>query len=115
MQNESLEMHSRLDDLEDRSRRENLIFYGLADTSTETWSQSEEAIRNFASSTVEIEIPSDSIARAHRLGNYIETKCRPTIVRFSSSKVRNQVFSSKSKLKGTGISVAEDFCKSTRH
>lgn len=72
-------------------------------------------VKNFVSPTLEVEIPPDSIAKTHRLGNYyIEMKCRPMFVRFSSSKVRNQVFFNKSKPKGTGISVGEDFCKPAR-
>ncbi|KAH6938687.1 hypothetical protein HPB50_011886 [Hyalomma asiaticum] len=35
MEQETIELRARLDDAEDRSRRDNLLFYGLADVSDE--------------------------------------------------------------------------------
>ncbi|KAH6940907.1 hypothetical protein HPB50_010340 [Hyalomma asiaticum] len=70
------ELRSRLDDFEDRSRRENLIFFGIPDAAAETWSQSEDKVREIVS-TLGVQLPTDGISRAHRLGSYANKKCRP--------------------------------------
>ncbi|KAH9384495.1 hypothetical protein HPB48_026503 [Haemaphysalis longicornis] len=46
---ENAELRSRLNDREDRSRRENLLYYGMTDSRTETWAQTEESISTFLS------------------------------------------------------------------
>lgn len=112
---ESAELQSRLDDFEDRARRENLIFYGLADSSSESWAQSEEKVKALLCSSLGMQLSSDSISRAHRLGAFVATKCRPIIVKFTSFKTKDAIFSNKGKLKGTGVSISADFCKATRN
>lgn len=39
---ESTNFANRLDDLEDRSRRNNLVIYGIPDVQSETWAESEK-------------------------------------------------------------------------
>lgn len=115
MRNESAALSSRLDDFEDRSRRENLIFYGLIDSVSETWAESELKVREILSASLKLELPNEAISRAHRLGTFVQNKCRPIIVRFSSFKTRESVFAKKSMLRSTPVSVREDFCKATRN
>lgn len=112
---ENAQLHARLDDFEDRSRRENLIFYGVADSASETWSQSEVKIREILSSFLSVSIPDEGISRAHRLGSYITNKCRPIIVKFSSNKFKDSILASKKNLRTSGVSISEDFCKTTRN
>ncbi|KAH8039533.1 hypothetical protein HPB51_007435 [Rhipicephalus microplus] len=42
VRSEQASLRARLDEFEDRSRRENLIFYGIEDSVSETWADSEE-------------------------------------------------------------------------
>ncbi|XP_065296644.2 uncharacterized protein [Dermacentor albipictus] len=105
---------SRLDELEDSSRRDNLIFYGIPDVPAENWSESETKIRNCLTSLLQITLIDEAISRAHRLGSYAVNKHRPIIVKFSSSKLKQKVFTERKKFKGSGISVSEDFCRATR-
>lgn len=81
-------LNQRLDDFEDRSRRENLIFHCLADSSSETWAQPQEKVCAVLNSVLNLNLTTsdDRISRAHRLGKFIPGKCRPIIVKFSSSK-----------------------------
>ncbi|XP_075534317.1 uncharacterized protein LOC142568133 [Dermacentor variabilis] len=104
---------SRLDELEDRSRRDNLIFYGIPDVPAENWSESETKIRNCLTNLLQITLIDEAISRAHRLGTYAVNKHRPIIVKFSSSKLKQKVFTERKKFKGSGISVSEDFCRAT--
>ncbi|XP_037572465.1 uncharacterized protein LOC119454968 [Dermacentor silvarum] len=112
--NETVILNSRLDELEDRSRRDNLIFYGLVDSPAETWAQSECHVRESLTRILNLTFPDDSISRAHRLGTHVLGKTRPIIVKFGSSKLKDNILSQRSKFRGTGISVAEDFCRATR-
>lgn len=80
-------------ELEDRSRRDDLIFCGIPDLAPLT----EEAI-----------------SCAHRRGSFTVNKHRPIIVKFSSSKRKQKVFNERKKIKGPGISFSEDFCRATR-
>lgn len=115
VQNEAEAFHKRLDDLEDRSRRDNLLFHGLPDTQNETWDESEKLVREKLLSEMDLELPSEAIARAHRLGKFSNDKCRPVIVKFTNFKIREAVFTDRSKMKNAGIKVTEDFCLSTRN
>ncbi|XP_040360436.1 uncharacterized protein LOC121048313 [Ixodes scapularis] len=111
---ETVALNSRLDELEDRSRRDNLIFYGLLDSSNENWSQTETLIRNTLCRILDLNLSGEAISRAHRLGSYIPNNCRPIITKFSSSKSKDCVLFKRPKFRGSGISVGEDFCRATR-
>ncbi|XP_077500060.1 uncharacterized protein LOC144110860 [Amblyomma americanum] len=115
VQNEAEAFHKRLDDLEDRSRRDNLLFHGLPDTQNETWDESEKLVREKLLSEMDLELPSEAIARAHRLGKFSNDKCRPVIIKFTNFKIREAVFTDQSKMKNAGLKVTEDFCLSTRN
>ncbi|XP_070384743.1 uncharacterized protein [Dermacentor albipictus] len=114
VKSESIALASRLDDLEDRSRRHNLLFFGIPDSVSETWTQSEEHICELLSRHLNLRITDGMVERAHRLGAYVANKTRPIIVKFSSFKTKESILSQKSKLKSTGVSISEDFCRATR-
>lgn len=87
----------------------------MADNAKESWSQSEELIRTLVSSHIGVQIAEDRIKRAHRLGTFVRDKSRPIIVKFSSFKLKDTIFAQKGKLKSTGITISEDFCRATRN
>lgn len=114
-------LHTRLNEMEDQSRRNNLLFYGIPDDASETWSQAEEKIKNALSSCFDkgsagptANALSLDIERAHRLGKFFANQCRPVIVKFSSFKTKDQVMQLRARLKLNRISVSEDFCRATR-
>ena len=114
------EVISKTVDLEDRSRRNNLLFFNIPEASKDGRSDNEnceEKIihileeKQFFSSDYEIYID-----RAHRLGpkrNHETDRPRPIIVRFSYYKDKQKIITNGKKLKGTGIGVSEDFSKAT--
>lgn len=106
---------SRLDDAEDRSRRDNLIFYGLSDVAGETSTQSEEKLLGVLNDKLQLNISADSIARAHRIGQFKTTKTRPLIVKFERYKTKELVLSKKALLNESNISMSEDNCRATRN
>lgn len=56
-------------DLEDRYRRNNVIFRGIRDCK-ETWAETEKKIVAILSSCTDERFTTDSIECAHRLGSY---------------------------------------------
>ncbi|XP_075747190.1 uncharacterized protein LOC142804298 [Rhipicephalus microplus] len=109
-------LESRVDDSENRSRRNNFIFYGIPDTTkTETYSDSEEIIICHCSDTLQLTIPPSEIERAHRLGRFSENRIRPIIVKFQSFKTKELILSNSRKFKDTGFSAGEDFSPAVRH
>lgn len=106
-------LQSRVDELEDRSRRNNIILRGIPD-GRETWEESEARVREVLDGVFD-PLPETGIERAHRLGQYHPSKCRPIIVRFSNFKTKNKVLSARKKLKEKDVLVSEDFSPSTRH
>lgn len=108
-------IRARLSDLEDRTRRDNLLFFNIADSPDEKWEQSEEKVMNVIRGKLALTISSADISRAHRIGTSHPGKTRPIIVKFSNFKVKEQVLHAKSQLKGSDITISEDFSPSTRH
>ncbi|XP_077483861.1 uncharacterized protein LOC144093959 [Amblyomma americanum] len=101
-------------DDEDRHRRDNLIFYGVADSWSETSTQAEQKVRSLLLDHLSMQLSEDDILRAQRLGPFVADRCRLIVVKFAPSKVRDNILSQRSKLKGTGVSLQEDFCKAVR-
>ncbi|KAL1472348.1 hypothetical protein MTO96_039398, partial [Rhipicephalus appendiculatus] len=58
-------LSARLDDLEDKSRRENLLFFGISDSPNETWAQSEGHVRDLLSRHLDMHISDSEASRAH--------------------------------------------------
>ncbi|XP_064462526.1 uncharacterized protein LOC135373221 [Ornithodoros turicata] len=105
---------TRLNELEDRSRRSNLIFYGIADAADESWSQSEAKVVELCSTKLGIPCASSDFERVHRIGSFSCTKTRPIVAKFSCFKRKEQVLSSSNTLRGSGLSIANDFSAATR-
>lgn len=103
---------SRLNELEDRSRRDNLIFHGLPDN-IETWQETESNTTRVISSITDT-FPADAIQRAYRLGSFMPNKSRPVIVKFASFKTKEKLLSLRSQFKHKNISISEDFSVATR-
>lgn len=97
------------DDLENRLRRNNLLFFGLADKPSETWHESELAVLKLVSESLQVPLESSLIDRAHRIGKFQNGKQRPIIVCFNQFKVKEAILYSAPKLKGQKVSISEDY------
>ncbi|KAH8030049.1 hypothetical protein HPB51_006481 [Rhipicephalus microplus] len=103
----------KLDDLENRSRRTNLVFFGIPDSHPkETWEESENLVKSVCTDVLKLE--NIAIERAHRLGAYKTERIRPIIASFSGSKSRESVLRNAYRFKGTSYSVSEDFSKAVQ-
>jgi hypothetical protein len=101
-------LESRLDREENHSRRNNLLFHGIASTPGETWADCESKVKNIIRSDMKV---TDEIAieRAHRVG-------RAIIVRLASSKDKDTLLKAAKNLATTNnsISVREDLSRTVR-
>lgn len=98
---------NKLDYIENQTRRNNVIFDGVPESTKETWKESEEKILNVLKSNMGF-TEDPSIERAHRVGTAKPNKSRPVVVKFASFKDREAVLQNGKKLKGSTIYVRED-------
>ena len=102
----------KLDDLEARSRRNNIIIHGIPQADqNETWDQCERAVTEMLSK--KMGISGAQIDRAHRLGSRNNGKS-PIIVRFSNYKERQSILKNRGKLRGSDVYINEDFTSRVR-
>lgn len=97
----------KVDDLEGRSRRNNLIFSGIPKVRNESNEQCESAVRSFISDKLECDGSSMEFDRVHRLNSKDDS---PVIARFVFYKQKQEVLRAKGrKLKGSNFFVGEDY------
>ncbi|XP_040359711.2 uncharacterized protein LOC121047998, partial [Ixodes scapularis] len=103
-------LYKQVDDLENRSRRNNLIIRGISEAAPET---EEVLVRSVTHEVFDgiLKVKVDSIERIHRLGRQIPGRIRPVIVKFADFRDKMKILNNCSKLKGTQISINEDFSK----
>lgn len=107
------ELLVKVDDLENRSRRNNLIIYGINEEPEEDVKSLEDQIKHKLFKDV-LEIEVTSVERIHRIGKYKKNQHRPVIVRFYDFAEKAKILSCCNKLKGTDIAISEDFSKRMR-
>jgi hypothetical protein len=112
-----IELEIQQDNLEAQSRRNNLIFRGIAEGERETWDQTEEKVRAFMVDKLclsQDEAGSVDIERAHRLPG--KGKDRLVITKFLSYKGREKVLrTARDKLRDNpDFRVREDYTKRVR-
>ncbi len=92
-------------DLHHRSMRENLLIMGAEENEEETYETSEALLRKFMQEQLgltEEEAKRIQLERVHRLRQRKGPgKSRPLVVKFTTSKAKDQILSLSKKLKGT--------------
>lgn len=106
-------METKLDYLENQSRRNNLIFRGVSEVSdgVEMWSDVEDRVINLVNEKLKIDLHLDDIERAHRINrvNRDSKYPRDIVVKFNSFKIREKIWNAKTNLKGSQYILLEDF------
>ncbi|XP_077505547.1 uncharacterized protein LOC144115170 [Amblyomma americanum] len=103
---------SRNDELENRSRRNNLIFHGLDEEDEETNKALFIAVTKVFIDNLQLDCP--KIERYHRLGRKQEGGPRPVIVKLLDFREKTQALKNAHRLKHSGISLPEDFSAHVR-
>lgn len=97
--------------MENGSRRDNLLFFRISNTSTETWNEAKSKVIKLISETLKIKIDNSLIDRADRIGRFMAGRQRPIIVKFNQYKTKQQILSCAPHLKVSSFSMNEDFSK----
>lgn len=106
--NKISKLECKIDDLEQYSRRHNLRVYGIQEVPQEN---TEQHLVTLFENKLGITVNSMYIDRSHRLGPKNSSKPRPVLVKFTSYKIRRQIFTNKKLLKKTGFVIMEDLTK----
>ena len=109
-------MTNKLIELEDLSRRNNILIDGIEEEQYETWDRCEEKVQKAIKdkSGIENEVEIDRCHRMkksgkHRSNNERNSRPRIIICRLLSFKDKQRIIQSSKKLKNTGIFIYEDF------
>ena len=104
------ELERKTDDLEGRSKRNNLIFHRLPRQEKETGADCEDMLRDLI--TDKLELADDIVFdRVHRLSSKPNS---PVIARCAFFKDKVKILKAKRKLQGSNIFIGEDFCARVR-
>lgn len=93
--------------MEDRSRRSNLLVFGVQDDPNVT----DNDLKDKEVFSDKLGVPCKSVGRIHRLGK--PGKERPIIIHFQDFNEKELVLKNAHKLKGTQISVQTDYSTQT--
>uniref|UniRef100_A0A147BL84 Putative tick transposon n=1 Tax=Ixodes ricinus TaxID=34613 RepID=A0A147BL84_IXORI len=107
------ELADKNDDLENRSRRNNLIIYGLQEADNESSASLLQAVTDLLFS--KLSISCDGIERCHRLGSRIDGKIRPVIFKVIDHREKILILKNAPRLKGTRMFINEDFSLRVRN
>ena len=107
----ALEIRRKLVDLEDRSRRNNLRILGIKKDPRESWEECENKIYDLLEEKLEMGKSNITIERAHRVGEKSNDKEMAIVVQFLFYKDKINILRNCKKLKGTKISIFEDFSR----
>lgn len=105
-------LEAKVEDLENRNRRNNVIFYNLIEPSSESW---DACLLTITALLRRLDLHDEitCIERAHRLGRK-HSGCRPVIVRFSHYKAKISILRNSRRFSSHGVSVGEDFSQNVR-
>lgn len=102
----------KLVEYENRSRRNNLLVFGIKESASETDTDLKEAVmKKVFQDKLGVEIK--TLERIHRLGRIKKGKSRPVIMRFYDYKEKEHVMKNCYKLKGSSYSVSNDYAPET--
>ncbi|CAN7949144.1 unnamed protein product, partial [Ixodes pacificus] len=106
-------MDDRIDDLENRSRRNNIIVYDVPEAANETAESLQSQVVNGIFGE-KLGVCITSTERLHRIGKRTAHRPRPVIVKLFNFSEKTLIFKNCRKLKGSSISVSEDFSERVR-
>ncbi|XP_042150731.1 uncharacterized protein LOC121838509 [Ixodes scapularis] len=105
--------NDRLTDFENRSRRNNLLVFGIPEVDKESEDDlKKKVIKELFEIKLGVQIA--SLERIHRVGYKRNESCRPVIIKLFNYNEKLAVLKNCRKLKGTKISVSSDYARETR-
>lgn len=107
------QLEKQVDQLENHSRRSNLIVYGLPERDNETSDTLEHVVNKEVIQDL-LELEPIRIERIHRIGRPAPNKIRPVIFKLQDAHDKISILKQGSKLKGSDFSIGEDFSRRVR-
>ena len=104
-------IHNKLVELEDRSRRNNIRIHGIKEHNKESWEECERRVHSMLKDWLDIE--NVEIERAHRTGRKSRSKPRTIVCKLLRFKDKQNILRKAKLLKGTNIFINEDYCQDT--
>lgn len=109
--NEQLQkMNFQINRLDREVRKRNLIIFGVNNEFRDYWDQ-EEFVRQFLNEKLDLNLGVMDFDFIGRIGKYQENKARPILIGLSQFRTKLIILKNSSKLKGTNLSISEDFPK----
>ena len=109
------ELKKKMNDMEDRDRRVNLVLHGVEEKRGESEAEVLESFVEETSKLSGIRVQAENIVRLHRLGRPAPGKKRPIIAKFISDIFKTRVLrAAKKQSKGERCQLSEDFSAKTR-
>uniref|UniRef100_A0A6G5A986 Uncharacterized protein n=1 Tax=Rhipicephalus microplus TaxID=6941 RepID=A0A6G5A986_RHIMP len=108
-----LTLERKIDNLENRSRRPNLVIFGLPEPEGENGGSLERAVNRSIFQDL-LELEPAVIERIHRLARPSPNKKRQLIMRLLDTRDKTLIFKQCHKLKNTPISIREDYSQKVR-
>ena len=113
-------MRIQNEQLENYSRKDNLIFRGIQESNNETEEKCSEETRNFLKNKLKVDealVNSMMFVRCHRLGSKLsrDTRPRPIIVRFEHFSDRKIIWGKRFNRAGSSFSMNEHFARSVQY
>ena len=105
----------RLLDVEARSRRRNLIFYGIHESQWESPDQCDQTLRRFLTSKLGVPEPYRiELSRVRRIGRKMDNRTRPIIVSFVNDQIKSGILNHGYMLRNTNFGITQDYPEAIR-
>ena len=108
LQDQVTRLETELEDLQQYTRRTNVLIHGLEEEPNE---DTDKKVLDILKSKLDLPLSLNDFGRSHRLGKLRHGAKRPIIVRFASYRQRKMTFDAKRKLKGSRIVITENLTK----
>lgn len=123
---DNVKLVKKTNDLENQSRRNNIVIKGIAENLNEQKSDCENLARSFFKDHLKLDatkVDTMNIVRCHRLGpiptdknnRKLKNFKRPIIVRFSNFHDKRSVWSARKNIADKKVHICENFCANTEY
>lgn len=109
LQAENIHLKQKIASQEERLRRKNILIFGLPDATEKSL---EEVVLEFLNGRLKVKITPGDLDNFYRIG--VSNRVRPVLIKFVREISAQQVLKNAKKLKGSGISIAQDLPQERR-
>ena len=109
IESNNITMESKMNDIEQYSRKNNIRISGLPETGTETAEVTTlKVVQKMNEVLPDLDLQPEHIDIAHRMGKHKKDRHRQIIVKFNSRMKKDQILRKRKSFKGTDIFISED-------